>query len=78
MLIETLDRGAANGLKLLESLYQRPIFTVATVIEQLGLSKQAANTLTEKLVRLGLVRETTGNPRYRVFRYDPYVALFTD
>ncbi len=77
-LIDTLDRGAANGLKLLESLYQRPIFTVANVTEALGLSKQAANTLTERMMKLGLVRETTGNTRYRVFRYDPYVKLFTD
>jgi Fic family protein len=78
LLIGALDRGAANGLRLLESLYQRPIFTVTNVVELLGLSKQAANTLTEKLVGLGLVREITGNPRYRVFRYDPYIKLFTD
>lgn len=78
LLIGSLDRGAANGLRLLESLYQRPIFTVANVVALLGLSKQAANTLTERFVGLGLVREITGNPRYRIFRYDPYIKLFTD
>jgi Fic family protein len=77
-LIETLGRGAANGLKLLESLYKRPIFTVANVATLLNVSKQAANTLTERFVELEMIVEVTGNTRYRVFRYDPYVALFTD
>jgi cell filamentation protein, protein adenylyltransferase len=77
-LIGNLGRGAANGLRFLESLYQRPIFTVANVSELLKVSPQAANNLTERLVRLELVREITGNQRNRVFRYDPYVALFTD
>ncbi|MEZ5716129.1 MAG: Fic family protein [Paracoccaceae bacterium] len=77
-LIETLGKGAANGLKFLETLYRRPIFTVATVAEQLGLSQQAANTLTDRLEQLGVVCEITGQRRNRMFSYDPYVALFTD
>jgi Fic family protein len=77
-LIDNLGRGTANGLKLLESLYQRPIFTVATVSGLLGVSSQAANTLTDRFQELGLVSEITGNKRNRVFRYDTYVALFTD
>jgi Fic family protein len=78
MLIEDLGRGAANGLKLLESLYQGPIFTVASVARLLQISPQAANQLTDKLERLDLVREITGNRRNRVYRYDRYVALFAD
>ncbi len=78
ILIEELGRGAASGLMLLESLYRRPNFIVANVTQLLSVSSQAANSLTEKLVTLGLVREITGNKRNRVFRYDPYVALFTD
>jgi Fic family protein len=77
-LINALGRSAGNGLKLLESLYRRPIFTVAYIAEYLQISVQAANGLAEKLVNMGLVSEITGNKRNRVFRYDPYVALFTD
>lgn len=77
-LIDTLGRGTANGLKMLESLYQRPIFTVATVASFLSISTQAANALTDRLMERGLVTEFTGNKRNRVFRYDPYVKLFTD
>lgn len=74
--ITTLGKGAANGLRLLESLYERPIFTVSNVAALLNVSPQAANTLTERFVQLGLAQEITGQKRNRVFRYDSYVALF--
>lgn len=77
-LIHELGRGAANGLKLLEWLYRRPIFSVAHIVEVLQISPQAANLLTDRLVRLGLISEITGQKRNRLFRYDLYVALFTD
>lgn len=77
-LIDTLGKGAANGLKLLESLYQRPIFSVSDVASFLDISPQAANTLTDRLIGLSLVRETTGQKRNRKFRYDPYIRLFSD
>lgn len=78
ILIDTLGRGAGNGLKMLESLYQRPIFTVATVAKLLNISTQAANALTDRMMEQQLVTEFTGNKRNRTFRYDPYVKLFTD
>lgn len=76
LMVAELGRGAANGLKLLEWLYRRPVFSVAQVTELLKVSPQAANTLTDRLVKLRLVAEITGNRRNRVFRYDPYVSLF--
>ena len=78
LVIEQLGRGAANGLRFLESLYQRPIFTVTNVTDLLGISAQASNNLTDRLLQMGLVSEITGNRRNRVFRYDPYIALFAD
>ncbi|MGR3461333.1 MAG: Fic family protein [Roseovarius sp.] len=78
ILVDNLGRGAANGLKLLESLYRRPIFTVATVAGYLDVSAQAANKLTDRLESLGLVTEITGHKRNRVFRYQPYVDLFSE
>ncbi|MEE4208053.1 MAG: Fic family protein [Parvularcula sp.] len=77
-LIEHLGKGAANGLRFLESLYRRPIFTVANVADLLQISTQAANNLTDRLEQLGVVNEITGHKRNRVFRYDPYIALFAD
>jgi Fic family protein len=78
MLISALGRSAGNGLKLLESLYRGPIFTVIHVAGLLDVSVQAANGLVDRMVTLGLATEITGQKRNRVFRYDPYVRLFTD
>ena len=78
VLINRLGRASANGLRLLESMYQRPIFTVSNVRELLGVTYQAANDWTDRFMTLGLIAEITGNKRNRVFRYDPYVRLFTD
>jgi Fic family protein len=77
-LIGALGKGAGTGLKLLEYLYQKPFFTVSGIVERLGLSTQAANTLAARFERMGLVREVTGKMRNRVFRYEPYISLFTD
>lgn len=78
LLVQELGKGAANGLKLLESLYRKPIFTVATVTQFLNVSSQAANTLTDRFLTLGLLTEITGHKRNRVFRYQPYVDLFAE
>jgi len=78
LLIEGLGKGAANGLRFLESMYRRPIFNVAMVSELLDITPQAANNLTDRLVQLELVREITGQRRNRIFRYDPYIELFSD
>lgn len=77
-IVASLGKGAGNGLKLLETMYNRPYFNVATVQKLLGVSSQAANNLTDRLETLGLIVETTGYRRHRIFRYDAYVSLFND
>ena len=73
-----LARGAANGHKVLESLYDRPIIGVADVRQITGTTFASANTLVSRLVELGVLSEITGFARNRRFQYAPYVALFTD
>lgn len=77
-IVDNLGRGAANALKLLESMYQQPIFRAQEVARRLGLTQQAAYNITDKLESLELIREITGQKRNRVYRYDPYVHLFVD
>ncbi len=75
---EQLARAAGNGHKVLESLFDRPIVSVADVERTTGTTYAAANTLVSKLVELGILVEVTGYARNRRFRYEPYVKLFTD
>lgn len=73
-----LGRVAGNGHRVLESLFDHPIVTVAGVREITGTTFAAANQLVGRLVDLGILREVTGHSRYRRFRYEEYVRLFTD
>lgn len=75
---DRLGRGAGNGHRVLESLFDRPILTVADVRELTGITYAAANNLVARLVELGVLVELTGYARNRRFRYEAYVRLFTD
>ncbi len=73
-----LGRGAGNGHKVLESLFDRPIVSVNQVQALTGTTYPAANALVSRLVARGILAEITGNARNRRFRYDPYVRLFAE
>lgn len=75
---ERLGRAAANGHRVLEKLYDRPIVSVQDVQQLIGTTHAAANTLVRRLVELGILVEITGYARNRRFRYDLYVRLFLD
>lgn len=75
---EHLGRGAGNGHKVLESLFDRPIVSVANIEQVTGTSYAAANNLVARLNQLGILAEVTGYARNRRFRYEPYVRLFLD
>lgn len=69
-------RAAANGHKVLEHLYQRPIVSVSDVVGITRTSYTAANNLISRMVDLGVLVEATGYRRNRLFRYQPYIDLF--
>jgi len=71
-----LGRGAANGHRTLDALFDRPIVAVADVQAWTGTTYAAANAMVARLVDLGILEEFTGHARNRRFRYAPYIALF--
>jgi len=73
-----LGASPGNGHRLLDSLFDRPIVSVAQVREEIGTTYAAANNLVAKLADLGILVETTGYTRNRRFLYEPYVRLFAD
>jgi Fic family protein len=75
---EKLGRAAGNGLKVLESLFDRPIVSVKNVNALTGTTYAAANSLVSRLAEIGILGEMTGYARNRRFRYAPYIALFDD
>ena len=73
LVTEQLGRAAANGHRVLDYLYRRPLVSVASVQAITGTAYSSANDLVARLVRIGVLEEVTGNQRNRVFRYGPYL-----
>lgn len=73
-----MARAAANGHRLLEHLYQRPIVSVGDVQTLLGTTYPAASSVVNRFTELGIVREITGYRRNRLFRYESYIQLFSE
>lgn len=73
-----LGRAAANGHRVLESLFDRPIISVKEVQALIGTTYAAANVLVSRLVDADVLTEMTGYARNRRFQYAPYIALFSD
>lgn len=67
-----------NGLRLLDLLFERPLVHINLVRDQLQMGFTTARRLVERLHALGLLHEITGGSRNRVYRYTPYLRLFTD
>lgn len=75
---ERLGRAAGNGHRILEYLYERPILDVAKIEQLLDITYAGANSLVSRLTDMELLQEITGQRRNRVFRYAPYLNLFSE
>jgi Fic family protein len=75
---EHFGYSAGNGFKVLERLYSRPIISVQDVVRLTKVSFTAANNLTRRFVKHGILTEITGQARNRQFRYGRYIDLFAD
>ena len=69
-------RAAANGHRVLEHIFSRPVVSVDDVQELIGTTYQTANNLVARLVEYGILREFTGQARNRAFIYQSYLELF--
>ncbi|CAN5696232.1 Fic family protein [soil metagenome] len=67
-----------NELRLLDLLFVRPLVNTAVVMRSLEVTDVTASRLLERLGKIGLVDEVTGQRRSRVYRYTPYWRLFQD
>jgi Fic family protein len=63
---------------LVDLLLRNPIVDARMVERTLGCTYPTANNAIERFVDLGLLREVTSQQRYRLFRYEPYLALFEE
>ncbi len=75
--ILTLGRKIQNAQKLVLQMYKTPFMNIAEIAECLKCSEETANILAKNFVKLGILKETTGYKRNRIFVFEQYVQIFT-
>ena len=55
----------------------QPLMTAGYAVEKLGAAPTTIGSLLDKATKLGIVEEITGQKRNRVYRYSPFLDLFT-
>jgi Fic family protein len=72
-LLRVVPRIAGSLLMIQEALQAKPVATVATLQAATGLTKPTVNSLLHELESRGIVKESTGRARDRVFVYRRYL-----
>ncbi|MCX8494001.1 MAG: Fic family protein [Chthoniobacterales bacterium] len=71
-------RGAANALRVLTALRQRPMLSLKQLCQSTAMNFQTASKAMQLLVTSGIARELTGQRRNRIFVYDAYLAILNE
>ncbi len=73
-----IGKRSKQALELLHALFKNPVISVKQAQQMTGLSPKAANELVAACVERGILAETTGFQRNRVFAFSEYLSLFGD
>lgn len=76
--VHSSGRGAANVLRVLDTLRQRPLCSLRQIGQSAGVSFPTASRAMLTLVEMGIARELTGQRRNRVFVYDAYLNILNE
>ena len=76
--VQSGGRGAANVLRVLDTLRQRPLSSLRQIGPSAGISFPTASKAMLTLVEMGIARELTGQRRNRVFVYDAYLNILNE
>ena len=74
--ILTLGRRIPNARAALDLLYRNPVIAAGDLERELAVSKPTAQALVRDLETLGLLVETTGQVRGRIYVFDRYLRLY--
>ena len=73
--IATLGRAAPSALAVHQAMLRHPISDIAKLKELTGLTNATIGSALVRLLDLGLIEETTGNKRNRLFCYNKYMEV---
>lgn len=72
----SLGKRAHSAQQALNLLYRKPLITSADLEQALEISTPTANGLIKELIRLGILKEITGQQRGKVYAFEAYFNLF--
>ncbi|MCS6919938.1 MAG: Fic family protein [Fimbriimonadales bacterium] len=76
--VVSLGRLASSAQRVLNAFKERPLMTARRVRERTGLSMPVVNECLNRLCAQGILAETTGKQRNRVFAYAEYLRLLSE
>lgn len=75
--IITLGKKVPLAKSAINYLYKYPVITANHFVEELKVSKQTSNSLIKDFIKLGILKELTGQKRNRLYLFNDYFNLFT-
>ncbi len=75
-LITNKFSNSANGLKLLDHLFEMPMVSVREAEKIMDVAYVTAAGVIGNMEEAGILKEITGQKRNKIFRYEPYIDLF--
>ena len=76
--LEKLGRAASSALRLHHAFQQRAILSIPAASKHIGLSQPTTTAAMARLAGLGIVRETTGRKRRKIYVYDAYLKILSE
>jgi hypothetical protein len=71
-----LGKRAHTARLSLNLFYRKPIINAADLEQALSITTPTANALIKALVELGILKEITGQQRWRSYAFERYLSLF--
>ena len=76
--IETLGRPAASVLRVFQYMQRNPIVSIPATAKRIGISAPTVAKSIEHMRRLGILQESTGRKRRRLFVYGAYLKILNE
>ncbi len=76
--IESLDRPSTSALRVFQHAQTNPILSISRTAEKTGITFPTVTSAIGHLQKLGVLRETTGRRRGRLFVYGAYLDILNE
>lgn len=76
--VQALGRLAGSAYRVFDALTARPVLSAAAACAKTGLAPHTVLKVMAALEKAGIVRETTGQKRNRLFCYDSYLKVLSE